>query len=213
MKYPIYAGGDRRNQPWESGLNSGNTAPNVRLAAHLKVRTHTIEFHLDFAGEEMRNWMRNLGITKLAFATLDELSTHLLPAGGLIEEIVVQVRRPVVGTAKLVLSGAAGVAPLPLAGTQTVDAATDATALTTGTSGTETDLAPAYTVDLSKEGWYRFSPNVMLQDEGDLAFRPDQDIAAGCFSIFVTVTDYASEHKCECTLPPCNTVYGPVVNC
>ena len=101
----------------------------------------------------MRNWMRNLGITKLAFATLDELSTHLLPAGGLIEEIVVQVRRPVVGTAKLVLSGAAGVAPLPLVGTQTVDAATDATALTTGTSGTETDLTPTYTVDLSKEGW------------------------------------------------------------
>jgi hypothetical protein len=216
MKYAIYAGGNKINRAenGDSFFDAANTASDVRMASHVKTRHKVVGFHLDLNGELMGKWFKSKGITKLTAATADELATHLLPAGARIRSLSVQVRRPVTGvTANMVISGVVGNTPPALVGGVTVDAATDATAATTGNAGTETDLAPVFAVDLSKEGWHYFEPNVTLQDEGDIAFRPLQDLAAGCFSIFVELVDLASEHGCECASPPCNVTYGPVKEC
>lgn len=212
-KHVLYAGGNKRNQPWEPNIVSGNTHPTVRYAAHLKTRHKVVEYALDMSSEDIQNYFRHQSLTK--FTAGDEIATHLLGAGTFIKSVVLQVKAGVApATADLVLSGLVGAAPLPLVGLVSPDEATDASAESTGNAGTETDVAPVYAVPaLNLHGWFHFPVDMMLQDEGDLSIKFGTDIAAGCFSIFVELIDFASEHECECPAIPCDTQFGPPLKC
>lgn len=213
MKYRIYAGGNKRNLPWENDRNSGNTHHTVRYAAHLKDRAKDIEFHLDFCHEAMQNWVKTIAADKkLPAAT--ELGTHLLGAGSFVSKLVVQVKQGAVGTGTIGVIGREAVAPIaPTAPFDSIDAATDATAVATGTAGSEAVVFAPVAFDMAVPGWYVFDVNKMLQDEGEVVVQFDQAMAAGCLSFYVSVTDYASEHECECCHPPCDTVFPPPLKC
>jgi hypothetical protein len=205
MKHTIYAGGNKRNLPWENDRNSGNTAPTVRYAAHLKNRHKVIELHLDFCNEVWANWVRSISPTTMMLPALDEIATHLLAAGSKVVGVAVQVKVAAVGTGAIALVGTSALAPAAAATPDSsVDADTDATAGTTGTAGTVTPVS-SFAFDMATEGWYYFNVDKFLQDEGEITVKFDQDMGAGCVSFFVEVVDFASEHKCECCLPPCNT--------
>lgn len=211
MKYSLYLGGNKRSvvergdAMRDAGLDPVDQ--HVEYAAHLKTRHKTLQFYYDDGHEHIRMWYRQKGLGVLPVG--DEIETHLLAAGSMINDIVFHNKKAVEsGKLKITLTGKAGDAPADLstlsAAVETAKEELASAQAMANTDPTNADKKAAVTaakkkhaaaekaladasntevesfeVDLSKEGYTVLRSNKFLQSNGFITLKIEEGSLSG----------------------------------
>ena len=239
MRHNLYQGGNRRNLPWEPMIQSGNTHHTVRYAAHLPTKHRVLPFYFNQLDAGVQDYLEQ--VAPNGIVVNDSLAVHLLAAGTLVREIVVEIKRALPGVMLRVdLMGVAGDT-----NAQSVDDATDASTNDTsdqlnpgfGTAGSEAVSIISRTINASVAGYYRLpvvrrvginqdydANGVLLADEGVVTITPTvlpvdpqnpgntPTLQNACFSVYTELVHFEDGNECPCPQEPCGAEY-PTPEC
>ncbi len=187
-RYGIALGGNKRNWPmWDNLYASGNTAGDIKYAAHLKVRDYVLP--LEFDGQDC-DWQAYVEqeVAGGMFTVGDVVDTHWINEGTHINRVVLHNKRAVPGlTLDAQFFDTAGVA-----------------------------VGPVIALNLATEGFTGLGGpgnNIAMPKNGSLQIK----ITAGvledaCFGLYVDLVDFKSQHPCVCPVEKCD-VPDPTPEC
>lgn len=213
MRYNLFDGGNFLRRPEDQMLSGYSETYDVEPAGHHKVRYAVLEQHWDTQGRDWRGNWEGLGEKRdqVIVADGDELVSHLLGAGWLIQRIVFHVKRAGSGTFKPVVE--------LLMYDESGNSIDREKIIVVDASGS--DLA----IDLSKPGFYAglvvsggivSSPlPVLTQTNGYLVQKytatkndDDEDMPFdACVGIYLDLVNYYNENPCDCAPTPCPTEF------
>jgi len=206
MLYNLFDGGDGLAYP-SNTMQSKFSGGYVPLPAeHHKRRELVLEWFRDTSSRAWRGDYAGLsgqGDKPLQIMDGDKFTTHLAGAGALLREVVVHVKGPGVG------------------GLEPIIRLSDGSTLPVTPLGSAADLLDPAT-GLAKPGFYRFEVEHGDDPLMDAAFLewsyigaeidPDtgeKSVMDACIAVFLALTDYYTEHECDCVPIPCETEYPP----